>query len=198
MLGARLAVSGATAALVIAAGIAVAPTSAAAELSSACAYLNGTLIDAEVGESGLIVGDDPGFAAGDVLTLRLALVAGSVTSVDLRMLDPDLVADNAPDPFVTVASTSTVPGSIVYVIPPDRAVPEYVSMEIIVNGPGVVSVTSDCRSTTPAAVIPDWQQAYGRASSDAACQAGWAASWQAWAVPVTGGWVCTRSIPSLG
>jgi hypothetical protein len=48
------------------------------------------------------------------------------------------------------------------------------------------------------APIPSWVQAYGRASADATCENGWDASWQSWAEPVTGGWVCTRSIPSLG
>jgi hypothetical protein len=46
--------------------------------------------------------------------------------------------------------------------------------------------------------IPDWVQAYGRVNEDAPCEIGWNPSWQAWAEPVTGGWVCTRSIPSLG
>jgi hypothetical protein len=41
-------------------------------------------------------------------------------------------------------------------------------------------------------------QAYGRFGADATCDDGWNASWQEWAVPVTGGWVCTRSVPSLG
>jgi hypothetical protein len=50
-------------------------------------------------------------------------------------------------------------------------------------------------SATP---IPDWVQAYGRASKGATCLHGWIPSWQAWAEPVTGGWVCTRDIPSLG
>jgi len=46
--------------------------------------------------------------------------------------------------------------------------------------------------------IPPWLQAYGRSGKDAACLDGWNPSWQSWAEPVTGGWVCTRSIPSLG
>ena len=50
-------------------------------------------------------------------------------------------------------------------------------------------------ATTP--VIPPWVQAFGRFSADT-CPAGWSASWQQWAVPVTGGYVCTRQIPSLG
>jgi hypothetical protein len=46
--------------------------------------------------------------------------------------------------------------------------------------------------------IPWWVQAYGRANKDATCESGWEPSWQEWAASVTGGWVCTRSIPSLG
>jgi hypothetical protein len=46
--------------------------------------------------------------------------------------------------------------------------------------------------------IPAWVQAYGRDGKDATCEAGWDPSWQSWAEPVTGGWVCTRSVPSLG
>lgn len=49
----------------------------------------------------------------------------------------------------------------------------------------------------PAPPIPAWVQAHGR-DKDATCLDGWDASWQSWAEPVTGGWVCTRSVPSLG
>jgi hypothetical protein len=46
--------------------------------------------------------------------------------------------------------------------------------------------------------IPAWVQSNRRASADATCIDGWNPSWESWAEPVTGGWVCTRSIPSLG
>ena len=46
--------------------------------------------------------------------------------------------------------------------------------------------------------IPGWMQSVGRANADAKCEAGWNPSWQSWAQSVTGGWVCTRIIPSLG
>lgn len=52
-------------------------------------------------------------------------------------------------------------------------------------------------SASTAAAIPSWVQAYGR-DRDATCEEGWVPSWQEWAQSVTGGWVCTRSIPSLG
>ena len=65
----------------------------------------------------------------------------------------------------------------------------------------------------PAAPIPNWVQAYGRSSEDEDCPAGYnpawaggpgadlvgyAKSWQQWMNDGQGGWVCTRSIPSLG
>jgi len=46
--------------------------------------------------------------------------------------------------------------------------------------------------------IPDWVQAYGIFHHDDPCQTAWTNSWQEWAEPITGGWVCTRTIPSLG
>lgn len=53
-------------------------------------------------------------------------------------------------------------------------------------------------TTTPVAAIPDWVQAIGRSGQEVSCPSGWTPSWQEWAVPVTGGWVCGRTIPSLG
>jgi hypothetical protein len=46
--------------------------------------------------------------------------------------------------------------------------------------------------------IPPWVQGYGRASAADVCLDGWTASWELWPNGGTGGWVCTRSIPSLG
>jgi hypothetical protein len=48
------------------------------------------------------------------------------------------------------------------------------------------------------APIPDWVQAYGRADKDASCRDGWSPSYAMWPNNGTGGWVCTREIPSLG
>lgn len=62
-----------------------------------------------------------------------------------------------------------------------------------------VLAASEPPTDGPAAtVIPDWVQAYGRVGEDAKCEAGWNPSWQMWAERITGGWVCTRTIPSLG
>jgi hypothetical protein len=46
--------------------------------------------------------------------------------------------------------------------------------------------------------LPMWQQGYGRASADAACDSGWGASWAQWPNGGKGGWVCVREVPALG
>jgi hypothetical protein len=46
--------------------------------------------------------------------------------------------------------------------------------------------------------IPPWVQGYGRGMATDACLDGWTASWELWPHGGTGGWVCTREIPSLG
>lgn len=46
--------------------------------------------------------------------------------------------------------------------------------------------------------IPPWVQSYGRPNAEAACDAGWGASWEMWPNGGRGGYVCTRVIPSLG
>ena len=46
--------------------------------------------------------------------------------------------------------------------------------------------------------IPPWVQGYGRAAAVDPCLEGWTGSWEQWPHNGNGGWVCTRSIPSLG
>lgn len=59
-------------------------------------------------------------------------------------------------------------------------------------------VTIRGAATDAAAPIPAWVQGYGRASADEVCLEGWNASWAEWMNDGTGGFVCERSIPSLG
>jgi hypothetical protein len=105
----------------------------------------------------------------------------------------DSVGDSGP-------STS---GPFTWVVSPTAALGTY-------GGPtdGMIGISSAVphtaqfylRLVAPAASapIPAWVQAYGRASAAAPCIQSWNQSWQAWAEPVTGGWVCTRTIPSIG
>lgn len=67
------------------------------------------------------------------------------------------------------------------------------------EGTLVFGMSADAAPPIAAApLIPAWVQAHGRATQTTTCIDGWNPSWQAWAQPATGGWVCTRSIPSLG
>lgn len=68
---------------------------------------------------------------------------------------------------------------------------------ITING-ATESVDITLNVVAAQAPIPAWVQAYGRPGKDATCLPGWGPSWQQWAVASTGGWVCTRTIPSLG
>ncbi len=70
------------------------------------------------------------------------------------------------------------------------------------TGGGTATLSGGCGygggSAASGIPIPEWVQAYGRFGANATCEDGWKPSWQHWAEPITGGWVCTRSIPSLG
>ena len=150
-----------------------------------------------------IVGTGPQFVlfdaiAGDVLT---ATVSGTSNSVNLSV---------GPNPVALPAVAQGVaPTSLTYSFPAGGQV--YARVRDLVTSATTLTVTWTC--SRPAAPIPAWVQAYGRASADDDCPAGynptWAGgpgadvvaytkSWQQWMNDGTGGWVCTRSIPSLG
>lgn len=90
-----------------------------------------------------------------------------------------------------------------YTAPSDGTTTDYLSF-VATDGGGIdgynytVTVTAAPTSSVESPVIPAWVQAYGRFGPDATCDEGWGPSWQSWAEDVTGGWVCTRTIPSLG
>ncbi len=67
-----------------------------------------------------------------------------------------------------------------------------------VGGLQDVRIGPPSASIVDAHPIPAWVQAYGRLGEDDSCLNGWGPSWQPWAEEITGGRVCTRSIPSLG
>jgi hypothetical protein len=94
---------------------------------------------------------------------------------------------------VPVAS-GMMPGILSYTF----AKSESVSMAVaLATGTG----TFDYACTPAGVPTPDplpWVQAYGIFHQDDTCAVGWNPSWQEWAMAITGGWVCTRTIPSLG
>ncbi len=65
------------------------------------------------------------------------------------------------------------------------------------SGPGDINVDSTAGGDAYLP-IPAWVQSYGRGSTEEICKSGWNPSWELWPHDGTGGWVCTREIPSLG
>ena len=162
---------------------------AAAELSEACSEFDVWDGYAEISDD-YTAGGDGGFIAGEVLTIGVRVAGGTVSEVVLEVpvLSP-------------VASLTTFPGSLVFAIPAALAGGDFWGYRIDTVGAGVIEVDPSCAAAPESRngdPIPAWVQAYGRVGGDAACLDGWDPSWQEWAEPVTGGWVCTRSIPSLG
>lgn len=124
-----------------------------------------------------------------------------------------LTIEAALDPIV--ASSDLVDGVATIVLREDAAPGSYGSGELGDRALGLwgsvaIGTPSQTRgmnfyvtvvaSATPTAAspIPAWVQGYGRNSSTESCLAGWAPSWEQWMHAGAGGWVCTRSIPSLG
>lgn len=89
-----------------------------------------------------------------------------------------LLASNGASVPLTIGSTVAMIGADGYDL----------SFRIIYRGTEKIGATP----------IPPWVQGYGRGSAADACNDGWAASWEQWPHDGTGGWVCTRVIPSLG
>lgn len=132
-------------------------------------------------------GYDPGigaFRAGDVL--RITATPPSPTTLRLKIGGAEVASASAP-------------GTITYTFAADRTASVYAA----VDTKPTPTATSFVVTCTPAAsqaapAIPDWIQAYGIFRQFEPCLDGWTNSWHEWAVPITGGWVCTRTIPSLG
>jgi hypothetical protein len=153
---------------------------------------------------------------GEALTFNLSNCFGftrssSVTSAPIQIqeecaagfpftyTDPfaDLYCSVKTGPGLTrvtlTASDPTLLGTVATFVDDFDATQTVTIRSVTVAAPDTPSDT-----TADAAPIPAWVQAYGRPSADASCLDGWNPSWESWAEPVTGGWVCTRSIPSLG
>lgn len=177
----RWVVAAVTAALVAGVGmVAAVPASAA---SSRCTLVNGATASGNSATSDL----GGTYEAGDYLTVTWSSLSAPSAAVTLNVPTGGPVVDSR-----------TGAGSVSYTFPTTAS---YTWTSALDSGLGTFVVScGDVPAPVIAdeAAIPAWVQAYGRASADDKCIHGWAASWQSWAEPVTGGWVCTRSIPSLG
>lgn len=157
-------------------GIAGAGPASAVDLSVGCGVLNNAALDG-VYLTGRLV-SPLAFHAGEQLT-----VTGASGALTLQV------------PEGTTVDSGTGPTTLRYLFDSDQ------STTLLWGAPSSTTWTVSCAYVgvpQDPAPIPPWVQAYGRASKDAACQDGWGQSWQEWATSITGGWVCTRNIPSLG
>lgn len=167
------------------AGLGVAGASpASAAPSAGCDLLNGA-----TGSDGQVTWQQEPFNAGERLTVSWSGLSDPAAVVELYV------------PGNVLVDSIVGAGDVTYVFAADMSA----DGNSVLSGTatGTWSITcgdpalADERASGTASSVPAWVQAYGR-TADAACADGWDASWQEWAAPVTGGWVCTRSIPSLG
>lgn len=149
-------------------------------------------------------------AAGDVLTveasncLSAALFEDPAPTAQLSGATGDC-ATSFPNPYELLIGTSVACPSGFFTqsvqtapAPAEGGVMIRWSSDTERDRGNLVTIRIVAAPAADSAPIPPWVQAYGRASANAACEDGWDPSWQEWAQPMTGGWVCTRSIPSLG
>lgn len=176
----------------VTAGLGIVGAVPASAASAGCDFLNGASGSGE----GQVAWQSLAFQAGERLTVTWSALSSPAPVVDL------LVPGNV------IVDTRVGAGSVTYLFATDTVAD---GNSLVVGGTGTWSIscgdpalTSEPASkaesgpTSSPAPIPAWVQAYGRADKDATCIDGWSPSWQKWSEPVTGGWVCTRSIPSLG
>lgn len=182
----RRILAGTATVVMVAGGVSLtsAPAASATDLSPGCERANIAGFQGLYGTTSTIT--HPGFFAGETIVVSAAEPTSVGTPTEFRVY-----LGNGPAFNVTAALSA----SISYTFLVDDA-DAYAGWQTVSYGNATWTVS--CSIIAEAAPIPAWVQAVGRASADAACDTGWDTSWQEWAVPVTGGWVCTRSIPSLG
>lgn len=177
-------------------------TPASSAIAYTCASINGltaVVTNEPAGSADYSAGVD--FAAGDTLTATWSDITGTPRGSSLYVPTFRQVAT-----VFESSSTYTLSYTVTAAdVETDFWAPEF--RTDISGSVGSATITITCgnpsspSSSAPPIVappIPAWVQAYGIFRQDDACEAGWTNSWQKWAEPITGGWVCTRAIPSLG
>ena len=94
----------------------------------------------------------------------------------------------------TTVTTPTIPGAVSYTFPTS----DVTDFRLVVGPSGVASATFTCTEPESVAPVPAWVQEYARPSADAACADAWTPSWSRWPNAGSGGFVCVRSVPSVG
>jgi hypothetical protein len=124
------------------------------------------------------------YAAGERVTVSAGDPSrGSLTTITL-------IVNNV------VVDTTSYGGSLTYTFP--TAKNASVGWRSDGGGDATWTVTCGSVSVVSASPIPAWVQGYGRKSAADICDDGWKPSWEMWPNRGTGGWDCSREIPSLG
>lgn len=179
-------------ALVAGIGVVGAPPASAAERSPACAYLNGNFI-------GDVFTAQFTFESGPLAYLGLPR-AGETVSIISALNGPGVSSGAS----LNVIGTGHVTGPVgsrlsLTLAAPGPQLAGLAQTDVGGDNPQRMDFWFFCDPAgDPATPIPMWVQAFGRNGRDATCPVGWDPSWQEWAERVSGGWVCTRSIPSIG
>jgi hypothetical protein len=172
------------------AGLGIAGATPASAVRYTCSTINGL---SEVRTNGspsfLVYSNSVDFAAGDILTATWSAITGTPSGVQLQ-----IPADHQ------VAFSETSTATLTYTFNADApAQGIYARLQgSVTNATITITCTGPSSGTSSGPAIPEWVQAFGIFHRDDACLTGWTNSWQHWAEPITGGWVCTRTIPSLG
>lgn len=179
--------AGLAAAMVVASGasMAAAPAALAADYDAACASSSSTL-----SVSGQV---------GDTITVQLVSADCYPESSSAGVVS--WVADYATTPAQNPAAVchnvdcnGTNPETVITITLEQAGTTTWTALQ---NSDGLtLNIT-----VAPSDVyvpIPPWIQGYGRGGPADACRDGWSPSWEMWPNGGRGGYVCTRSIPSLG
>jgi hypothetical protein len=162
-------------ALAAGAGLIAAPAASAEAPFDACAYLAGSILNANT-YSQASYGTD--LKAGQVITVSASQPTGGAASIWMQ-------SNSSP-----VASAG-IPGTMRYTIPSTGPI-------FLAWGADTGTALWSARCSDPSSPTPMWEQGTGRAAADEACADGWAASWAQWPNDGKGGWVCVRSVLMYG
>jgi hypothetical protein len=169
-------------------GLGIAGATPASATLFTCATINGVWEDVTndpAGDASYVT--DVTFAVGDPLSVTWSNIEGAATDSWLQV------------PTNRTVDLGDATETLSYTIPTEYAGTQQITAKLFGDVTSArITITCGVTSTTASSGIPPWVQAYGIFHQDDACLTGWKNSWQRWAELITGGWVCTRTIPSLG
>jgi hypothetical protein len=183
----RRRIAAGTAAALAIAELGIAGATPASATLNTCATINSVQEVVNPSPMGASFSATVDFVTGDPLSVTWSNIVGSASDSVLQVPTSRAVDIGTPTETLSYTIPSEYAGIQEFTATLDG---EFIS--------ATLTITCGVTSTTASSGIPPWVQAYGIFHQRDACETGWGNSWQKWAEPITGGWVCTRTIPSLG